>query len=62
MLPEMHSFDLLGFGNCLFLDSQKRLFNTVGWPYIGPVIKDLEMQVCCVAESICVEESHRMYV
>jgi hypothetical protein len=28
-LPEMHS-DLLRFGNCLFLDSQKRQYNTVG--------------------------------
>ncbi len=61
MLPEMRS-DLLRFGNCLFLDSQKRQYNIAGWPYIGPVIKDLEMQVRCVAESIVVEESHRMYV
>jgi hypothetical protein len=61
MLPEMRS-DLLRFGNCLFLDSQKRQYNTMGWPYIGPVIKDSEMKVRCVAESICVEESHRMYV
>jgi hypothetical protein len=61
MLPEMRS-DLLRFGNILFLDSQKRQYNTVGWPYIGPVVKDSEMQVRCVAESICVEESHRMYV
>jgi hypothetical protein len=61
MLPEMRS-DLLRFGNCLFLDSQKRQYNVAGWPYIGPVIKDSEMQVRCVAESIVVEESHRMYV
>ena len=61
MLPEMRS-DLLRFGNCLFLDSQKRQYNSVGWPYIGPVVKDSEMQVRCVAECICVEESHRMYV
>jgi hypothetical protein len=61
MLPEMRS-DLLCFGNCLFLDSQKRQYNTVGWLYIGPVIKDSDMKVHCVAESICVEESHRMYV
>jgi hypothetical protein len=61
MLLEMRS-DLLRFGNCLFLDSQKRQYNTVGWPYIGPVVKDSEMQVNCVAESICLEESHRMYV
>jgi hypothetical protein len=31
MLPEMRS-DLLRFGDCLFLDSQKRQYNTVGWP------------------------------
>jgi hypothetical protein len=61
MLPEMHS-DLIRFGNCLFLESQKRQYNVVGWPYIGAVVKDLEMQVRCVAECICLEESHRMYV
>ncbi len=61
MLPEMRS-DLLRFGNCLFLDSQKRQYNVVGWPYIGPVVKDSEMQVHYVAECICLEQSHRMYV
>ena len=29
MLPEMRS-DLLRFGNCLFLDSQKRQYNIIG--------------------------------
>jgi hypothetical protein len=61
MIPEMRN-DLLHFGNCLFLDSQKQQYNTMGCPYIGPVIKDSEMKVRCVAKSICVEESHRMYV
>ena len=61
MLPEMR-VDLIRFGNCLFLDSQKRQYNVAGWPYIGPVVKDSEMQVRCVAECICLEESHRMYV
>jgi hypothetical protein len=37
MLPEMCR-DLLRFGNCLFLDSQKRLYNTVNWPYIGVLL------------------------
>ena len=60
MLPAEMRSDLLRFGNCLFLDSQKRQYNTVGWPYIGPVVKDSEMQVRCVAESICLEESHRI--
>jgi hypothetical protein len=40
MLPEMRS-DVIRFGNCLFLNSQKRRHNIVGWPYIGPpVVKD----------------------
>jgi hypothetical protein len=61
MLPEMRS-DEIRFGNCLFLDSQKRQCNVVGCPYIGPVVKDSEMPVRCVAECICLEESHHMYV
>jgi hypothetical protein len=61
MLPEIRS-DLIQFGNCLFLDSQKRQYNIAGWPYIGPVVKYSEMQLRCVAECICLEESHRMYV
>jgi hypothetical protein len=61
MLPEMRS-DLQCFGDSLFLDSQKIQYNTVGWPYIGPVVKDSKMQVLCAAESICPEESHRMFV
>jgi hypothetical protein len=54
--------DRIRFGNCLFLGSQKRQYNVVGWPYIGPVVKDSEIQVHCMAECICLEESHRMYV
>jgi hypothetical protein len=61
MLPEMSS-DLLRFGNCPFLDSQKRQYNAAGWPYIGPVVKDSEVQVRCVTKSICLEEGHYMYV
>jgi hypothetical protein len=61
MLPKMQS-DLLHFCNCLFLDSQKRQYNIAGWSYIGPVIKDSEMKVCCIVESIVVEESHRIDV
>eukprot|EP00978_Attheya_sp_CCMP212_P035711 scaffold157131_cov71-Attheya_sp.AAC.1 len=60
MTSEMRQ-DLIRFGNILFLDSQKRQFNTPGWPYIGPCIKDANMKVRNVAESICLEESHRMY-
>jgi hypothetical protein len=61
MLPEIRS-DSLHFGNRLFLDSQKRKYKIAGWPSIGPVIKDSEMKVLCIAESIVVEESHSAYV
>ena len=30
---------LLRYGNILSLDAQKRQFNNMGWPYIGPVVK-----------------------
>jgi hypothetical protein len=60
ILPEM-SHEFLRFGDALFLDSQKRQFNTMNWPYIGPCMKDHNMKVCVVTESICVEESTRMY-
>jgi hypothetical protein len=56
ILPEMRH-DLLRFGDALFLDSQKRQFNTMNWPYIGPCVKDQNMKVRIVTESICVEES-----
>ena len=60
ILPEMRH-DLLRFGDALFLDSQKRQFNTMNWPYIGPCMKDQNMKVRTVTKSICVEESTRMY-
>jgi hypothetical protein len=53
--------NLLRFGHNLFLDGQKRQYNTYGWPYIGPVVKDAEMMVQTCAESICIEESNRIY-
>ena len=60
MLPQMRS-DLLRYGNILFLDSQKKQYNLYGWPYIGPVVKDNNMKVRVVCESIVVEESHETY-
>lgn len=60
ILPEMRQ-DLLRFGDSLFLDSQKRQFNSMNWPYIAPCVKDQDMKVRVVCESICVEESTRMY-
>jgi hypothetical protein len=60
ILPETRQ-DLLRFGDALFLDSQKRQFNAMNWPHIGPCVKDQEMKVWVVAKTICVEKSTRMY-
>jgi hypothetical protein len=50
------------FWKLLLPKQSERQYNTIGWPYIGPVVRDLEMQVPCVPESICLEESYCMYI
>lgn len=57
MSSQMKS-DLLRFGNVLFLDAQKRQYNCLQWPYIGPVVKDSNMKVRVVLESLVIEETH----
>ena len=37
--------NLIRFGDVLFLDSQKRQFNKLGWPYIGPAIMTNNIQL-----------------
>ena len=53
--------NLLRFGDVMFLDAQKRQYNKLCWPYIGPVIKTNENQTRCVAESIVITEDINMY-
>jgi hypothetical protein len=60
MSPEMRS-DILRFGRLLFLDAKKTQYNNVGWPYISPTVKDDEMKVHVVGESILTAESHSAY-
>jgi hypothetical protein len=50
------------YGSVLCLDAQKRQFNSSGWPYIAPVVKDNEMKVALAAESIVTEETHEFYI
>jgi hypothetical protein len=50
------------YGNVLCLDAQKRQYNSSGWPYIAPCVKDNEMKVAVAAESIVTEENHEYYV
>ncbi len=42
--------------------AQKRQYNSSGWPYIAPVVKDNEMKVAVAAESIVTEETHEFYI
>jgi hypothetical protein len=60
MTPEMKK-NICRYGQVLFLDGQKRQYNRMNWPYIGPALKDNEMKVCLGAESIVVEESLKTY-
>jgi hypothetical protein len=53
--------NLLQFGHALFLDGQKWQYNTYGWLYIGPEVKDAEMMVQTCAKSICIEECNQIY-
>ena len=50
------------YGNVVCLDAQKRQYNSSGWPYIAPCVKDNEMKVAVAAESIVTEENHEYYV
>ena len=61
MTPDM-KLNLLQYGRILFLDAQKRQFNTSNWPYIGPAMKDCEMKVCLAAECLCIQECLDMYI
>ena len=53
--------NLIRYGDILFLDSQKRQYNNMCWPYIGPVVKNNENEIRCVAESIVITEDMSMY-
>jgi hypothetical protein len=46
----------------LCLDAQKRQYNSSGWPYIAPVVKDSEMKVAVAAKSIVTKETQEYYI
>ena len=60
MTPGMR-YNLLRYGDIMFLDSQKRQYNSSGWPYIGPVIKNSENKLGVTAEGIVTFEDIDMY-
>ena len=52
---------LLKYGQVLFLDAQKRQYNKLCWPYIGPTIKTSENTVRVIAESVVISEDIETY-
>jgi hypothetical protein len=39
-----------------FFDTMMKEYNVLGWPYMGPTVKDGEMKIRQVAECIAIEE------
>jgi hypothetical protein len=60
MLPHMRT-NLLRYGDVLFLDTMMKEYNVLGWPYMGPTVKDGEMKIRQVAECIAIEEKLEIY-
>jgi hypothetical protein len=60
MLPEMKA-DAARYADIMFLDASKRDMNNLGWPYIGPCIKDNENKVRVVSECLCIAETIENY-
>ena len=54
-------YNLLRYGNIIFLDGQKRRYNNLNWPYIGPVIKNSENRIGVTCESIVTTEDTETY-
>ena len=52
---------LLKYGHVLFLDAQKRQYNKLCWPYIGPTIKTSENTVRVIVESVVISEDIETY-
>ena len=49
------------FGKIISLDAMLRQYNSLHWPYIGPVILDEEWQIVPVCEMLVISESHEAY-
>ena len=53
---------LLQYGDIIFLDAQKRQYNKLCWPYIGPTIRTNENTNRVIAESVVISEDIDTYV
>ena len=54
-------YNLIRFGNIMFIDAQKRKYNKLNWPYIGPVIKNSDNRIGVTCEAIVTTEDIDTY-
>ena len=54
-------YNLLRYGNIIFIDGQKRKYNKLNWPYIGPVIKNSDNRIGVTCEAIVTSEDLDTY-
>ena len=55
-------YNLLRYGNVMFIDGQKRKYNKLNWPYIGPVIKNSDNRIGVTCEAIVTSEDIDTYI
>ena len=54
-------YNLIRYGNIIFIDGQKRKYNQLNWPYIGPCIRNSDNRVGVTCESIVTSEDNDTY-
>ena len=54
-------WNLLRYGDILFIDAQMRAFNKIGWPYSGLALRNSENKVCLGCEGILSGETTAFY-
>ena len=54
-------YNLLRYGNIMFIDWQKRKYNKLNWPYIGPVIKNSDNCIGVTCNAIVTTEDTDTY-
>ena len=54
-------YNLIRYGNIMFIDGQKRKYNRLNWPYIGPVIKNSDNRIGVTCEAIVTTEDIDTY-
>ena len=53
--------NLLRYPHLLFTDAQNREHNRYGWPYIGLLVKDMNMKIALTCEAVGITEDLDMY-